>query len=67
MSDPDFKDWNLERCNKWLDDPYNQPDPELDDSFDRAFRGAVRQRRDFILKKMAEENQKLDVYTNGFC
>ncbi len=57
--DKDFKDWDLERCNKWLDDPYNQPDPELDDSFDRAFRSSVKRRKNIILKKMEEDNRKV--------
>ncbi len=62
MSDADFKDWNLEQCNKWLNDPYNQPDPLLDDTFDRAFRGAVRRQRDTLIKqckKMELENRKI--------
>jgi len=40
----DFEDWTIEMCVEWLEDFYNQPDPETDDSFDRAYRSAVKRR-----------------------
>ncbi len=40
----DFEDWTIEMCVEWLEHPYNQPDPETDDSFDRAYRSAVKRR-----------------------
>lgn len=48
----DFEDWTIEMCVEWLEDPYNEPDPEIDDSFDRAYRSAIKRR----LKELTSTN-----------
>ena len=40
----DIKDWTIEMCVEWLEDPYNEPCRETDDSFDRAYRSEVKKR-----------------------
>ncbi len=47
----DIKDWTTEMCVEWLEDPYNEPCRETDDSFDRAYRSEVKKR----LRKLLNE------------
>lgn len=51
----EVEDWSMDKCIDWLKDPYNQPDCETDDSFDRAFRSSVKQR----LNKLTENLKKV--------
>ena len=51
----EVEDWSMDKCIDWLKDPYNQPDRELDDSFDRAFRRSVEKR----LGKLTENLKKV--------
>ena len=42
ISEEELQEWSIEKCNDWLNHPYNEPDRETDDSFDRAYRTFVK-------------------------
>ena len=46
---------SLAKCAEWLNNPYNQPCPETDDSFDRIFRAVVIKQ---MYKKQKEQEEE---------
>lgn len=53
----DINEWSFEKCKDWLND--NEPDPETDDVFDRAFYKEVKQRYRELLEDWEQEEEKV--------
>jgi len=56
--DDDIEKWSLERCDNWLNHPYNQP-CRTDDTFDRAFRSEVKKRYYLLTDISTEKKLKI--------
>tara|TARA_R110002050_G_scaffold214785_1_gene350927 strand:+ start:363 stop:533 length:171 start_codon:yes stop_codon:yes gene_type:complete len=54
----EISNWSFDKCNEWLNNPYNKPDKETDDIIDRLFYKEVYERFKILKDKEEVKNEK---------